>query len=160
MARPDRVRQILGDVKMLAREYYALTGRPLGVTAEIAEYEAAELLGLDLAPVRQAGYDAIRQTGGDTMLLQIKGRCIPADAKRGQRVGRIDLEGDWDAVLLVLLDETFEATAIYEAARPAITEAIRAPGSRARNRGQLGVSLFKTLGHLAWSREPTAPRPR
>lgn len=141
----ERVKDLLGNVKELAREYYTLTGRPLGVTAEIAEYEAALLLGLELAPVRQPGYDAIRETASGRTLLQIKGRRIPAGANSGQRVGRIDLEGEWDAVLLVLLDETFEATAIYEAGRPAITSAIQTPGSRARNRGQLGVGLFKAL---------------
>jgi hypothetical protein len=153
----ERVKDLLGDVKILAQEYYTLTGRPLGVTAEIAEYEAASLLGLDLAPVRQPGYDAIRETAAGRTLLQIKGRRIPAGAKKGQRVGRIDLKGEWDAVLLVLLDETFEATAIYEAGRPAITEAIQAPGSRAPNRGQLGVGLFKALSRLVWSRAGSMP---
>jgi len=41
-----RVREILAAVKPLAAEYYRLTGKPLGVTGEIAEYLAAELLGL------------------------------------------------------------------------------------------------------------------
>ncbi len=56
--------EVLNGVKVLAREYYELTGRPLGVTAEIAEYEAARLLKLTLSPARQAGYDATarRQT--------------------------------------------------------------------------------------------------
>lgn len=153
MASGNEVNQLLGNVKLLAREYYDLTGRPLGVTAEIAEYEAVGLLALELAPVRQPGYDAIRTTNGRRTLLQIKGRRIPAGAKRAQRVGRIDLQREWDAVLLVLLDERFETTAIYEAERAALTEAIRAPGSRVRNRGQVGVSLFKSLGHLAWSRD-------
>ena len=153
----ERVKDLLGNVKELAREYYTLTGRPLGVTAEIAEYEAVLLLGLELAPVRQPEYDAIRETASGRTLLQIKGRRIPAGANSGQRVGRIDLEGEWDAVLLVLLDETFEATAIYEAGRPAITSAIQTPGSRARNRGQLGVGLFKALGEVAWSRPGSMP---
>jgi hypothetical protein len=148
----ERVEHLLGNVKTLAQEYYALTGRPLGVTAEIAEYEAASLLDLELAPVRQPGFDAIRETAAGRTLLEIKGRRIPAGASRGQRVGRINLEGEWDAVLLVLLDDTFDATAIYEAGRPAITAAIQAPGSRARNRGQLGIGLFKRLGHIVWAR--------
>ena len=46
-----RVREILAAVKPLAAEYYRLTGKPLGVTGEIAEYIAAKLLGLELVPV-------------------------------------------------------------------------------------------------------------
>ena len=45
-----RVREILAEVKRLAVEYYRLTGKPLGVTGEVAEYVAAETLNLNLAP--------------------------------------------------------------------------------------------------------------
>lgn len=55
-----RVRAILAQVRPLAAKYYRLTGKPLGVTGEIAEFVAAETLGLELAPPRTAGYDALR----------------------------------------------------------------------------------------------------
>lgn len=45
MPASNRLLDVLREVKVLAREYYELTGRPLGVTAEIAEYEAARLSG-------------------------------------------------------------------------------------------------------------------
>jgi hypothetical protein len=48
-----RVREILTSVRPLASEYYQLTGKPLGVTGEVAEYIAADLLGLELAPPRR-----------------------------------------------------------------------------------------------------------
>ena len=72
----QRVLEILHDAKALAREYYQLTGKPLGVTGEVAEYEAARLLGVELGPARQAGYDAVEQRNGATRRLQIKGRCL------------------------------------------------------------------------------------
>jgi uncharacterized protein DUF6998 len=145
-----RLRELIGEVKVLAREYYLLTGRPLGVTGEIAEYEAARILGLKLAPARQRGYDAIRKTRDGGQLLQIKGRCVPGGGG-SQRVGAINLKREWDAVLLVLLDEKFAPTAIYEADRPALTDALQRPGSKARNlRGQLSVSQFKSAGRRIW----------
>ena len=55
-----RLREILATAKRLAVEYYQLTGKPLGVTGEVAEYVAAETLGLKLAPPRTHGYDALR----------------------------------------------------------------------------------------------------
>ena len=55
-----RVREILAAVKPLAAEYYQLTKKPLGVTSEVAEYVAAEILGLELVPARTVGYDALR----------------------------------------------------------------------------------------------------
>lgn len=149
----ERLRAILKRAKSVAREYYELTGRPLGVTAEIAEYEACRLLGLELAPVRHPGYDAIRRTASGEDHIQIKGRCIPSTSRAGQRVGRIDLAGEWDAVLLVVLDERFNASTIHEADRRAIARAIEAPGSRIRNRGQLGVRMFNSIGREIWSRD-------
>ena len=134
-------------MKALAKQYRELTGRPLGCTGEIAEYEAARILGLELSPARQSGYDAVRHTPEGKQRLQIKGRCVLPGTNRGQRVGRIDSTKEWDAVLLVLLDQDFDATAIYEADRPAVVAALQAPGSRSRNeRGALGVSKFKSIG--------------
>src|SRR5260370_7796882 len=81
------VERVIGGGKAVAKHYRSLTGRPLGITGEIAEYEAARLLGLRLADVRQDGYDAIRETGGVMRKLQVKGRCILDDSKPGQRIG-------------------------------------------------------------------------
>ena len=58
-----RVLEILSTAKRLAQEYRTLTGKPLGVTGEVAEYEAARLLGVELTPARQAGYDARSRYG-------------------------------------------------------------------------------------------------
>lgn len=147
----DSILTILSAVKKLAQRYHALTGKPLGITGEVAEYEAARILGITLTPARQAGYDATEGKGKHTRRLQIKGRCILPGSKPGQRLGAIDIAKEFDAVLLVLLDENFEATAIYEASRKAVIDAITAPGSKARNeRGALSVSKFKSIGSLRW----------
>ena len=98
-----RVMEILGKAKALAKEYHLLTGRPLGVTGEVAEYEAARILGIELASVRQSGYDAIRVDNLKKTRLQIKGRRVLDPSKPGQRVGRIDLSKEWDVALLVLV---------------------------------------------------------
>jgi hypothetical protein len=146
----DRHLQLLGQAKALAKAYRDLTGRPLGCTGEIAEYEAARLLELELAPVRQAGYDAIRRTPAGEQRIQIKGRCLLTKSKSG-RTGRIDCSKNWDAVFLVLLDQNFDATAIYEASRDAVVEALTRPGSKARNeRESLGVAQFKAIGRRIW----------
>jgi hypothetical protein len=144
--------RVLADAKRLAKRYYALTGRPLGVTGEVAEYEAIRLLKLKPAAVRQPGYDALgRARNGRRERLQIKGRCIIGKLKPGARMGAIVLKKRWDAVLLVLLDEQFEATAIYRAERRAIRRVLTAPGSKARNeRGQLAISKFKSIGRQVW----------
>lgn len=152
----DPLIDVLRDAKRLAIRYRELTGRPLGVTGEVAEYEACRLLGLELAPVRSPGYDAIRRLDDGTVeLVQIKSRCILAGAsRRSGQIGAIKRAGEWDAVMLVLLDDRFEATAIYHANRSAVEQALSVPGSRARNeRGALSVAKFRQIGERLWPPE-------
>ena len=76
------------------------------------------------------------------------------NCKPGQRIGSIDVEKDFDSVLLVLLDENFDATAICEADRQNVLADLSAPGSKARNeRGAIGVAKFKAIGRLRWRAE-------
>lgn len=158
MPKDDAVRRILGEAKKLAQEYRKLTGKPLGITGEVAEYEAAHILGVELTPARQKGYDALEHVDGGARRLQIKGRCVLDDSKPGQRVGSISVEKEWDAVVLVLLDKNLDAVEIYEAERPAVVAALKEPGSKARNeRGALGVNKFKSIGTLRW-RKPAVSR--
>ena len=76
----ERILAILAQAKGLAREYRALTGKPLGITGEVAEYEAARILDIDLTPVRHAGYDVTRSSDGRR--YQIKGVACCLTASR------------------------------------------------------------------------------
>ncbi len=146
-----RVREILAAVKPLAAEYYRLTTKPLGVTGEVAEYVAAELLDLELAPPRTAGYDAVRHTANGPQRVQIKGRAYGEDASPSQRLGTIKQGADCDTVLLVLLDNrTLEPREMWEAPYAAVTERLAMPGSKSRERGALGVREFKRLAQRIW----------
>jgi hypothetical protein len=146
----QQIRDILAQIKTVARAYREITGRPLGVTGEIAEYEACRIMRLSHAPPRQPGYDAIDSKG---TRIQIKGRVILPVSKPGQRLGSIRFDHQWDEVWLVLMTDSFETTAIYAAKRRSIYSALSKAGSRARNdRGQLGVTAFMSLGERIWSR--------
>lgn len=80
-----RIFEVLSQAKLLAREYYALTNKPLGITGEVAEYEAARHLGVLLSHARTAGYDAIDMTSGQR--LQIKGRVVLPNSKQRPATG-------------------------------------------------------------------------
>ena len=155
----DEVCQILGEAKALARRYYHLTGKPLGVTGELAEYEAARILDLDLELARQAGYDATEVQDGASRRIQIKGRYCPDPKSRNGRVGSIDLKQPFDTVMLVLLDADYNAFQIYEASRAAVETLLTRPGSKARNeRGSVGISQFKAISTLRWQSPYNTPR--
>lgn len=145
---------ILAQAKRLAQEYRVATGKPLGITGEVAEFEAARILDLELTPARTAGYDAIERGNGTVRRLQIKGRCRLDGTRRSQRLGSIRTEHEWDAVLMVILDQNLDAVEIYEADRSAVVAALTAPGSKARNQaGAIAVSKFKAIGRLRWRRD-------
>lgn len=147
----NELQEILAAAKDVAIRFKNLTGKPLGITGEIAEFSAAKLLDLKLAEARQSGYDAIDRSGRK---IQIKGRCLPEKPRPGQRLGSIRLDHEWDSVLLVLLDQNFEVIEMWEADRPAVQEEILTPGSRARNeRGALAVNKFKKIGIKVWPTE-------
>jgi hypothetical protein len=145
----DELGRLVDQARSVALAYRRLTGRPLGVTGEVGEYEAIRHLGLQLAPVRAAGFDAVDAEG---RRYQVKARCLPMGASKAQRLGSIKIESPWDAVLLVLMGEDLLATEIWEADRMDVVAALKAPGSKARNeRGALAVSKFKSIGRLVWS---------
>ncbi len=151
------VLEVLSDAKVLARRFYQLTGKPLGVTGEVAEYEAATKLGLKLHPARQAGYDATETLEDGVIRVQIKGRCVLNPLRITGRMGAIDLRQPFDVVLLVLLDSEFNAFAMYEASRAKVEAALTLPGSKARNeRGALAIRQFMSIGTLRWARRDPA----
>lgn len=147
-----QIGEILERAKQAAVDYYQLTGKPLGITGEIGEYEAMRLLGLTLAEARESGYDATDENG---VHYQIKTRSLSSAArKKSQRIGSINLRHSWDFVLFVLMDENFQTLEIWKARRDAVEETLNAPGSRARNeRRALAISKFKQIGEMVWPSE-------
>jgi hypothetical protein len=141
---------VIQDAKEVAKRYRNLTGKPLGVTAEVGEFTAAELINLQLMKARQPGYDAIAPDGHR---IQIKARCVLPESKKNQHLGSIRLKHEWDTVMFILLDGDFEPLEIYEAKRPDIERELTRPGSTARNvRGSLAVSKFKSIASLVWTK--------
>lgn len=141
--------EVVARAKQAAIDYYRLTGKPLGIMGEVGEYEVARLLGLELTEARKSGYDAIDKSG---VHYQIKARSLSADERvKGQRLGQIKTDSEWDAVLFALMDRDFQVLEIWRAERNAVIEALDAPGSKARNkRRALPIYKFRQIGTQIW----------
>jgi len=149
LANADRVRAIIELIKPLAAEYYELTGKPFGVTGEIGEAEAATILGMELAPARTKGYDALR----GEQKVHIKSRAPDPKVKQLGRMSRIDTTKLCHTVMLVILDHrTLDAKEIREAPFEVVVKELGKTPSKARVRGQLAVSSFKSIASHAWKR--------
>lgn len=149
------VDKLMAQTRKLAAEYRQMTGQPLPVTAEIANYDAARLLALEVIQPPPGGYDAVGlKPPREGLRYQIKGRAIFDEKKGGQRLGQLKLEQPWDAILLVLLDEQYEPMEILEASREAVEAAMDEAGESNRaKRGAMSVARFRHIAQLVWCRE-------
>lgn len=149
------VDKLISEARRIAAEYRRTTGKPLGISAEIARHDACTYL--DLEPDEDAvGYDALGLSEErKDVRFQIKGRAIFDEKKGGQRLGQIKIDQNWDKILLVLMDEDFETTDIYEASKEDMLNDIdETDDNRNRKkRGAMSVARFKRLAQLVWSRE-------
>ncbi|MDT8385522.1 MAG: hypothetical protein RRB22_14030 [Gammaproteobacteria bacterium] len=150
------VDKLMHEARKLAATYRRATGQALGISNEIATHDVIRLMKLVPAEPGAGGYDAIGTGVREGRYIQIKGRTIFSDAKSAQRVGQIRLEQDWDSVMLILMDEDYEAQAIYEADREAIVAAVEESSEKRAKRGAMSVAKFKAVGTLVWSADAAA----
>lgn len=149
------VDKLISQARQLASDYRRATGKSLGISTEIAEHDACQLLNLELCPQpRDAGYDAVGKGVRDGRRIQIKGRVIFDESRNDQRIGQLKIEKEWDSVVLVLMDEAYEPYEVYEAMRADIEDVWnRASASKRAKRGAMSVARFKNISQLVWTRE-------
>jgi hypothetical protein len=149
---------LMNQTRKLAKEYREAMGRPLAVSNELAVYDAARLLKLDITDDNEAGYDAVGREGERAgKRYQIKARAIFDESKSGQRVGQVKMDKQWDSVLLIIMDDNYEPREIYEASREVLTEALEeGKESKRAKRGAMSVAKFKIIGEQVWSAEKAA----
>ena len=147
--------KLITEARKLASEYRRTTGKPLaGVGVEIAEYDAARLLNLDLNVPPGSTYDAVGRGDREGKRIIIKGRTIFDEGKKGQRIGQLKAEQEWDSVVLVLMDEDHEPYEIYEADRgELVSDLEEAKQSKRAKRGAMSVAKFKNISRIVWTRE-------
>ena len=145
---------LITQARRLAAEFRAVTGKPLPVSAEIAQYDASRLLGLEPVSPGTGGYDAVGRGSRSDRRIQIKGRVVANEGRPAHRIGQLKLDQEWDTLMLVLMDEQFEPFQIYEAERPIIEACFNdAQGKGHNRRGAMSVARFKNIARLVWSRD-------
>ncbi|MEN8260371.1 MAG: hypothetical protein ABFS02_07265 [Pseudomonadota bacterium] len=148
------VNKLIEQARKLAANYKKTTGKALpGISNEIAEHDAAQLLDLELSDERQDGYDAIGRGSREGKRILIKARTIFDETKSGQRIGNIGKDKVWDSVVLVLMDENYKPYELYEAERADLVGYLEKCGESRKKRGALSVARFRIVGKLVWSSE-------
>ena len=116
--------KLIAETRRLAAEYRRTTGQSLPVSGEIARHDAARILDLTLCEPRSGGVDALGKGKREGQRIQIKSRILTQDSKPGTRLGQLNTAGDWNTLLLVIMDEEYEPCEISEAARDDIMDEI------------------------------------
>lgn len=147
------VDKLIPEARRLAAEYRRATGQSLGISPEIARHDAASALGLELVQPGAHAYDAIGREHWPGLKLIIKGRAIFEEGKSGQRLGQIKADQDWDGVVLVVMDDNYEAVEMYLAQRDDLITHLQDAHSRRARRGSISVAKFKIIAELVWTRE-------
>ncbi|MDB2705111.1 hypothetical protein N9Y67_01070 [Pseudomonadota bacterium] len=146
--------KLMHETRQLAAKYRMTTGTTLPVTGEIARFDVAKALNLQLIDDLTQGYDAngLGERAGVRVL--IKGRVIFEDSRSTPRIGQINPDGRWDNVVMVLFDDDYMPVEMYEASSDDIKAAIKTKqDNHSKKRAAMSVAQFKIIGKLVWTQE-------
>ncbi|PHS69062.1 MAG: hypothetical protein COB23_07905 [Methylophaga sp.] len=144
--------KLMHETRQLAAKYRETTGSTLPVTGEIARFDVAKALSLQLIDDPTLGYDAMGTGDRQDLRVLIKGRVIFEDSRSNVRIGQINPDGRWDNIIMVLFNDDYLPVEMYEATSQDIETAI-SPNSKSKKRGAMSVARFKIISQLVWTRE-------
>lgn len=143
--------KLMDETRRIASEYRASTGSTLPVSSELAKFDAIHLLGLRASDGTERAVDAWMPTPNGELKVQVKARVLFRDDKSGYRVGQLNMDADWDVLLLVLMNEKYETTAIHRVDRTRLLNEMKNNKSSGKNsRGALSVKKFIAIAQLCW----------
>lgn len=142
--------KLINETRRLAAEFKRTTGTMLPVSGEIARYDVSHHLDLTLSDDHNCGYDAIGNNEREGLRVQIKSRVIGDGVKSGHRLGQLNPNGNWDIVILSLMDDEFEPLEMYQLSRNKTIEVLANAGKK---RNTISVAKFKIISDLVWTKE-------
>lgn len=142
--------KLIDETRRLAAEFKRTTGTMLPVSGEIARYDVSHHLDLTLDNDPSSGFDAIGNNVREGLRVQIKSRVVGDSVKSGHRLGQMNPNGNWDIVILSLMNDEFEPLEMYQLSRERAIEVLNSTGKK---NNSISVAKFKIIGELVWSKE-------
>ena len=146
------VDKLIAETRRIAKEYRLATGKTLPATPEIAINDAISILEMSPNEEKTPGYDAIFEQGDEKLRVQIKGRVIFNGKKQGHRIGQLKVEQQWDAIVLVIMDDDFMPDESYMAKREDILTELE-DKQKNNKKGAMTVAKFKLISELLWTEQ-------
>ncbi len=146
--------KLMQQARQLAARYRQTTGNTLPVTAELARFDAAKLLGLDLNEDMTVGYDAIGKDQCQGKKYLIKGRVLFEESQSSPRIGQLNPDGHWDLIVLVLFDDHYNPVEIYQTSKEEVARVlVDKMAKNSKKRGVMSIAQFKIIADLVWTLE-------
>jgi hypothetical protein len=145
--------KLINETRRLAAEFKRTTGTMLPVSGEIARYDVARELDLTLNENQNAGYDATGKNQKEGLRVLIKSRVIGDSVKPGHRIGQLNPNGNWDIVILSLMNNEFEPVEMYQLGHDEAVDILSGCSEKRGKRGAISVAKFKIISELVWTKE-------
>ncbi len=145
--------KLINETRRLAAEFKRTTGTMLPVSGEIARYDVSRQLNLTLNEDHSCGYDAIGNNQREGLRVQIKSRVIGDSVKSGHRIGQLNPNGNWDIIILSLMNNEFEPLEMYQLDHQEVAKTLANSSEKPGKRGAISVAKFRIIGKLVWTKE-------
>ncbi|PCJ88931.1 MAG: hypothetical protein COA54_01510 [Thiotrichaceae bacterium] len=145
--------KLINETRRLAAEFKRTTGTMLPVSGEIARYDVSTHLKLTLNDDPNCGHDAIGLLERAGIKYLIKSRVVGDTVKSGHRIGQLNLNGNWDIIVLSLMNNDFEPMEMYQLKRADVIDVLANANKKRGKRGAISIAKFKIIGDLIWTRE-------
>jgi hypothetical protein len=138
--------EVFKNIYQLAKKYYKVTGKPLGVVGEVGEFVACKFYGGKLNDPRNAGSDFTK----DGNMYEVKTRMIyPATASNfwNGATGNINISDEWNFLIVLILNDDFSIHSMYELSRKIVLKELnRKISNDLANPLKLSLSFVKNNG--------------
>lgn len=142
--------KLMEETRSLAAKYRAATGQTLPVSHDLACYDASRLLDLSHPVSQESGIDAIKQQDSEQEKYVIKGRVQFSNVKtKQQRIGQLNMDADWQFVILVLMDDDYLPTQMLRCSNETIREVLA--DKPVNKRGAMTVAQFRRIADIVWT---------
>lgn len=146
------VNRLMQETRRLAVEYHRLTGQALPISSQLAQHYVVQLLDFAEPPLPIPGVDVVGSGPFEGLRAQIKSRVQFHKASAGNpRVGHLNPKGEWNVVLLVLLNHEYYPREIILADKATLLSDNTEPANlKLQKKGALSVAKFRRLGQVVW----------
>lgn len=146
------VNRLMQETRRLAVEYHRLTGQVLPVSSQLAQYYVVQLLDFAEPPLSEPGVEVVGSGNFEGLKAQIKSRVqFQKESSGNPRIGHINPQGAWNAVLLVLLNQEYYPREIILADKTTLlSDNGSSENPKLQKKGAMSVAKFRRLGQVIW----------